>query len=109
MVGAALQAHGRKHPIYHGCNVENKSYGLTMCAERVAVGAAVAEIGKKMRILEIAIVAYKNGKKMNVSPCGACRQVLSEFADKDCIIHYQWNGKLVTSTIEDLLPDAFDL
>jgi cytidine deaminase len=69
-VGAAVLAAGGE--IFAGCNVENASYGLTICAERVAIGTAVAAGHKK--ILAVA-VATSGG----YAPCGACRQVLSEF------------------------------
>lgn len=72
-VGAALLTGTGK--IVTGCNVENASYGLTMCAERVAVGKAVSEGYRKFR----AVVIVADGK--SVTPCGACRQVLAEFGD----------------------------
>ena len=72
-VGAALAAGGK---VITGCNVENLSFGLTMCAERVAVGTAVAD-GLK----EIVAVAVVADTELPVSPCGACRQVLAEFGD----------------------------
>ncbi|QJE96609.1 cytidine deaminase [Luteolibacter luteus] len=72
-VGAALVAGGK---VITGCNVENLSFGLTMCAERVAVGTAVAD-GLK----EIVAVAVVADTELPVSPCGACRQVLAEFGD----------------------------
>ena len=72
-VGAALLAGGK---VITGCNVENLSFGLTMCAERVAVGTAVAD-GLK----EIVAVAVVADTELPVSPCGACRQVLAEFGD----------------------------
>jgi cytidine deaminase len=71
-VGAAVQADDG--PIVSGCNVENASYGLTVCAERVAVLAAVAAGHRKF----VAIAVVSQG---GVTPCGACRQVLAEFAD----------------------------
>ena len=75
-VGAAiLTSDGR---VFTGCNVENRSYGLTNCAERTAMFAAVAEGAK--RICAVAIAAPK--ADYPVGPCGACRQVLSEFGDE---------------------------
>ncbi|MBO6218301.1 MAG: cytidine deaminase [Treponema sp.] len=75
-VGAAiLTSDGR---IFTGCNVENRSYGLTNCAERTAVFTAVAEGAKRIRA--VAIAAPK--ADYPVGPCGACRQVLSEFGDE---------------------------
>lgn len=73
-VGAAvLTDDGR---IFGGCNVENVSYGLTMCAERVAIGAAIAAGAKDFQ----AIVVVADTKEP-ISPCGACRQVMAEFGD----------------------------
>lgn len=74
-VGAALESdRGR---IYSGCNVENASYGLTLCAERAALAAAVADGSRKFRTLAV----VSNGRK-GIVPCGACLQVLSEFGPR---------------------------
>lgn len=75
-VGASVLTEAGK--IYGGCNVENVSFGLSMCAERTAIFKAVSA-GEK-RIKAVCIVAK------NATPCGACRQVIMEFADKDCDI-----------------------
>jgi cytidine deaminase len=96
-VGAALLAgDGRVFP---GCNVENISYGLTNCAERVAVGAAVAagvrNFGKVVVVADTA---------QPISPCGACRQVLAEFGVKTVILANR-TERLVFS-LEELLPRA---
>ncbi len=112
-VGAALLTEAGN--LYTGCNVENISYGLTICAERVAIGNAVAAEGKKMRIKAIAIAAKQvnevNGKNelviRDVSPCGACRQVIVEFADKPRHVYYRHEGELVSRTVDELVPDAF--
>ncbi|WP_035610148.1 cytidine deaminase [Haloferula sp. BvORR071] len=72
-VGAAILVSGE---IFTGCNVENLSYGLTICAERVAVGTAIA--AGLQRIEAVAVVA---DTELPISPCGACRQVLAEFGD----------------------------
>ncbi|MGB6221707.1 cytidine deaminase [Haloferula sp.] len=73
-VGAVLvSSDGR---IFSGCNVENLSYGLTMCAERVAIGSAV--VAGATEIIAVVVVA---DTKEPISPCGACRQVLAEFGD----------------------------
>ena len=73
-VGAAVLTESGK--IYQGTNVENASYGATMCAERVAVFKAVSEGARRI----LAIAVYSNGKKLPI-PCGMCLQVLSEFAE----------------------------
>lgn len=72
-VGAALLA--RDGRVFTGCNVENLSFGLTMCAERVAVGAAIAS-----GVSDFQLLALTSDSTMPVVPCGACRQVLAEFA-----------------------------
>jgi len=100
-VGAALLADDGR--IYTGVNVENASYGLTVCAERNAVGAMVVEDGR--RILAVA-VCTENG----VTPCGACRQVLSEFTDDEVDVPV-WivdgQGSVRETTLSALLPDDF--
>jgi cytidine deaminase len=100
-VGAALLC--EDGTIVGGCNVENASYGLTMCAERAAVAAAVAQ-GKR-RFIAIAVVGSAEGA---TPPCGGCRQVLSEFAPGMRVLYS--NGETHTSVaIEELLPAAFEL
>ena len=96
-IGAALLADTGQ--IYSGCNVENISFGLTMCAERVAVGAAVAESAHDWRLLAIVADA-----KEPVVPCGACRQVLAEFNPKLRIISSTLSGQTTEFRLEDLLP-----
>jgi len=103
-VGAAvLMDSGR---IYSGCNVENASFGLAICAERVAIFKAVSHGEKKIRAL---CVAAKSAK-----PCGACRQVIIEFAPKDAeMIYVDWQPlekkqKITFTTAGKLLPKAFD-
>jgi cytidine deaminase len=92
-----------------GCNVENASYGLTICAERSAVVRAVSEKGSQIRIRAIA-VDNLNGAAS--APCGACRQVLSEFALQDALIFFpavQGSGERGTENrpFFDLLPFSF--
>ena len=86
--------------VYLGTNVENASYGLTICAERVAICNAVTE-GKK-NITTIAIYA-ENG---DATPCGACRQFISEFGS-DIEVVYSCKGELVSQQISSLLPASF--
>ena len=96
-VGAALlSADGQ---VFQGCNVENISYGLTVCAERVAIGAAVAQ--GVTRFDKVAVVA---DTKEPVSPCGACRQVLAEFGVKTIILANKQGS--VEFSLEELLPRA---
>jgi cytidine deaminase len=99
-VGAAvLTASGE---IFAGCNVENASYGLTICAERVAVGSAVAAGHKQI----IAVAVATSGGH---SPCGACRQVLSEFGPAMDVILIDADDptKTRTTTLAALLPEQF--
>ena len=96
-VGAALVAEDGR--IYTGCNVENISFGLTMCAERVALGRAVVDgVGK---FSAIAIVA---DTEMPVSPCGACRQALAEFAPDMQVILATMDGKIEEWSLTQLFP-----
>ncbi|MGL5663464.1 MAG: cytidine deaminase [Cetobacterium sp.] len=88
-----------------GANIENASYGLSNCAERSAIFAAASKGMRKIKL--IAVVADTTGP---VSPCGACRQVIKEFADDDTIIilgNLKRNYKLMT--MEELLPYGFEL
>ena len=98
-VGAALL--GSSGRIYTGCNVENLSYGLTICAERSAVFTAVAA-GEKA-FAAIAIVA---DSKTPVSPCGACRQVLAEFGDSLQVCSANLQGQRYETTLRELIPRA---
>jgi cytidine deaminase len=102
-VGCALvtQAGG----IFTGCNVENASYGLTICAERNAIFHAVAEEGPQMRLASLAVIALGH----EFPPCGACRQVIAEFAAPDVPVCFLQNGRLVSQTLADLLPSTFQL
>jgi len=99
-VGAALLAEDGR--IFHGCNVENASFGLTVCAERNAVFAAVAAGARRFAGLVVVTSSLQP-----VTPCGACRQVLHEFApDFEVRCYGQAGDELVTSCSE-LLPRAF--
>ena len=96
-VGAALESTDGK--IFHGCNVENISFGLTICAERSAVSAAISAGVRSFR--RIVIVADSDEP---VTPCGACRQVLSEFSEHMEIISVNLKSKKYRTTIAKLLP-----
>ncbi len=97
-VGAALL--GKSGKVYLGCNVENASYGHTICAERTAFVKAVSEGEKEFEA--IAVVTRNGG-----SPCGACRQVMVEFAPELTIYIADKNGDYRTTTMNELLPDSF--
>lgn len=100
-VGAALlTASGR---VIHGCNVENASYGLTCCAERTAVFKAVSE-GER-DFVAIAVTA-RDGQ--GAPPCGACRQVMAEFAPDLLVYWRDKRGRILHKTLRALLPDMFD-
>ena len=89
-----------------GCNVENLSYGLTSCAERNAVFRRISEHGPGAKIIAIAVT---NPAGEMCSPCGACRQVMHEFAASDAVITYRMPGGWATRPFAELLPDAFVL
>jgi cytidine deaminase len=102
-VGAAvLLQDGR---IFAGCNVENASYGLTICAERNAIFAAVAASPRKPAIVAVALV---NQRGVPCSPCGACRQVIAEFGP-DAVVWYPGATGIVSRTLRELLVDGFVL
>ena len=103
-VGAALRA--ADGSLFGGCNVENASYGLTLCAERNAVTAAVA--AGHQSFTEVLIVADGTTTPY---PCGACRQVLAEFGGPEMLIHIVEgeSGEVVTLSLGELLPKAFHL
>jgi cytidine deaminase len=100
-VGAAVRAKDGK--IYTGCNVESASYGLTVCAERVAIWKAVSE-GEK-EFTHIAVVA---DTPELTPPCGACRQIIWEFCGDIPITFANLNDKNETLQMKELLPRAFD-
>jgi len=109
-VGAAvLSAAGR---IYRGCNVENAAYPLGACAETAAIAAGVLAEGDAFRIAAAAVWAQDaDGTPLPVSPCGGCRQRISELAaGPDVLVHFCWPGTEPCSMrIDDLLPCAFAL
>ena len=105
-VGAAiLAADGR---MFAGCNIENASYGLTCCAERVAIFSAVAAGARAFQAL--AVVAGEPGA-LPATPCGACRQVLAEFGPPFRILLAApaATGPVLVTRVDELLPHAFTL
>ncbi|MGB9790173.1 MAG: cytidine deaminase [Thermotoga caldifontis] len=100
-VGAALLTKSGK--VFVGCNVENASFGLSVCAERVAMFTAVA--AGETQFEKLVVVANTSSP---VSPCGACRQVMSEFGDFEVILA-NTNGDTVKTRVSELLPYAFKL
>lgn len=104
-VGAAILLESGE--VYVGCNVENASYGLTNCAERSAIFAAVSQLGgEKVRLRAVAVV---NDHEMACSPCGACRQVMGEFSSPEMVVYYLGANGMVQRTMRELLPDCFSL
>lgn len=102
-VGAALELNNGA--IVTGTNVENVSYGLTICAEAAAVGRAVAEYGPSIRILAVAVTNLNNAPG---PPCGACRQILSEFIAPDAPVVFPAADGIRTVVFRDLLPLVFN-
>lgn len=101
-VGAAVRT--RAGTIFVGCNIENAAFGASICAERVAIFSAIAA-GHRV-FSEIALVA---DQERPLTPCGTCRQVLSELAPGIRVIMANVNGSTSSATIEDLLPTPFAL
>ena len=102
-VGACVLAESGN--IYTGCNFENASYGLSICAERNAIGTAIANGEKKIKA-----VAIYSPNMENCSPCGACRQVIYEFkSDEGVVVLTELNGEIISHSIDDLLPGGFSL
>lgn len=99
-VGSAVLFSSGK--IYSGCNVENASYGLTVCAERNAIFQAVAEGERELKGVAIAVPT-----DTFPSPCGACRQVMREFAVDCPVVLVNGSGKTKVTSLRTLLPDSF--
>ena len=100
-VGAAIETDDGQ--IYTGCNVESASYGLTVCAERVAIWKAISE--GKHKIRNVAVVC---DTKELTPPCGVCRQIIWEFGGNVPVTLANLNGGRETVEMKDLLPRAFD-
>lgn len=103
-VGAALRL--TNGAIVTGTNVENVSYGLTMCAERSALVRAVSEFGPGIRIAAVAVANLNDAAS---PPCGACRQMLAEFVLPDASVIFPAAGGVRVMTFSDVLPLAFDM
>jgi cytidine deaminase len=103
-VGAALRLDNGE--VVTGTNVENMSYGLTICAERSALVRAVAMFGNRIRVQAVAITNL-NGQ--DSPPCGACRQVLAEFIEREAPVSFPWQGKDIVVPFSAVLPYPFDL
>src|ERR1700677_1399108 len=103
-VGAALRLTNGE--IVTGTNVENVSYGLTICAERSALVRAVAQFGPQIRVEAVAVVTLNNAAS---PPCGACRQVLAEFILPDAPVVFPAADGMRTMRFAELLPLAFDM
>ena len=99
-VGAAIRTSDGS--LFGGCNVENSSYGGTVCAERVAIQKAVSE--GKTRVTEVLVVTDATPPW---PPCGMCRQVIAEFAENAVIHTTNLKGMIETSRLEDIMPRAF--
>ena len=102
LVGAALQC--QDGTVFTGCNVENASYGLGICAERVAIGAAVA--AGYRRFTAMAVAGTGPGA---TAPCGACRQVMAEFAPAMLVYCVGESGEMLETDLATLLPHQFSL
>ena len=100
-VGAAIEDESGR--IFTGCNIENATYGLTICAERVAVFKAISEGARKFK--RIAVAADTD---VLTPPCGACRQILWEFCGDAELTLVNQQGKTETFRLKDLFPRPFD-
>ncbi len=100
-VGAAV--HTKRGHIYRGCNIENAAYGATNCAERTAIFKAISE--GDTEIDAIAIVSSANDITY---PCGICRQVMSELMPEATVYFEDAQGKMVVSSVRELMPFMFD-
>ena len=98
-MGAALLA--EDGTIHVGCNVENASYGVTVCAEQAALSAAIATGHHRFRM-----IAVSTGGNEPVAPCGACRQSLAEFA-RDLLVVSEGGGHVSEWLLDELLPEPF--
>lgn len=100
-VGACVMT--EEGTLYRGCNVENKSFPVALCAERCAYGKAVSE--GKMKFKAVAVVAYQ--ERFFTTPCGMCRQFMSEFGNVDVYIMKPDHDDVLVTTLDELLPHQF--
>ena len=104
-VGAAIEL--KDGTIIHGCNVENGSYGLSNCAERSALFSLISQGYNPNDIKSITVIGATSEP---ISPCGACRQVMSEFLPEDAVIYLtNLEGKEKVTSVKELLPYGFKL
>jgi cytidine deaminase len=103
-VGAALLLTNGQ--VVTGTNVENVSFGLTICAERAALVRAVSEFGPAIRIAAVAVANLNNAAS---PPCGACRQMLAEFAGPEATIVFPAAAGAITMRFDEVLPLGFDM
>lgn len=101
-VGAVIVSAGGR--MFTGANIENSSYGLSMCAERVALFKAISE-GER-EFTELAVVAETEAGEQDAPPCGACRQALQEFSPR-LKLTYRYGAVHLTRSLGELLPDPF--
>lgn len=100
-VGAALLTRSRK--IYRGCNVESSSYGLTICAERNAIFSALSDGEDHIEFISVVADTEKP-----VSPCGACRQIMVDYAENATVYLSNLSGEIKEMTVKELLPYYFN-
>jgi homotetrameric cytidine deaminase len=103
-VGSALLLSNGE--VVRGTNVENASYGLTICAERSALVSAVSQFGPEIRVSAVAVANLNDAPS---PPCGACRQVLAEFVLPDAPVMFPAADGMRTMTFSELMPVAFDM
>jgi cytidine deaminase len=103
-VGAAVRTEDGQ--VFVGCNIENASYGLAICAERVAVFAAISSGARQVSRMAVACPKGDRSRPNTLMPCGACRQVLAEFAGSGLLVHIDGVGSV---PLRKLLPKPFQL
>ncbi len=106
-VGAALLT--KTGNVYQGCNIENSSYGLTICAERVAISNAVSNGEKEFTKMAIVGSFVEKQNESLLTPCGACMQIMSEFNPDLELILLNTVGKIITINLKELFPKPFKL